>query len=133
MRTKGIGPNNLGMSPLKVKKELNPNRDRKTENASATRDASRFESRISRTEYLDAKKNFSAAKGTDDEEKTGREVNRTGNNLRISNLGGESLAHGEIKMAPLAHKGKNLPKPKGATTLAATPKRKLRNMRPDKI
>jgi hypothetical protein len=134
MRTKGIGPNNLGMSPLKVKKELNPNRDRKTENASATRDASRFESRISRTEYLDAKKNLTAAKGTDYEKKAGREVNRTGNNLRISNLGGESLANGEIKMAPVFVEKRGLaPKPKGATTLAATPKRKLRNMRPDKI
>ena len=128
MRTKGIGPNNLGVSPLKVKRDIN------AEKATAKRDASRLESRISRTEYLDAKKNLSAAKGTDDEYKAGREVNRTGNNLRISNRGGESLANGEIKMAPVFVEKRGLaPKPKGATTLAATPKRKPKSMRPDKM
>ena len=107
MRTKGIGPNNLGMSPLKVK-----GRDIKKEREAARADGNRNEGRVSRIEFLDAKKKLSGTTGDDTNAK--QEVARTRNNLDVSNQGGESLANGEIIMAPLSRKGKNVPKPKGA-------------------
>ena len=112
MRTKGIGPRNLGMSPLKVK-----GRDIKKEKEAARADGNRIEGRLSRIEFLDAKKKLSATTGDDTNAK--QEVARTRNNLDVSNQGGESLANGLIIMAPLSRKGKNAPKPQGA---------RLRNM-----
>jgi hypothetical protein len=107
MRTKGIGPNNLGMSPLKVKE-----RDIKKEKEAARAEASRSEGRVSRTEFLDAKKKLSATTGDDTNAK--QEVARTRHNLDVSNQGGASIKNGSIIMAPLSRKGKNVPKPKGA-------------------
>ena len=127
MRTKGIGPRNLGISPLKVKRDIN------AEKATAKRDASRSEGRISRTEFLDAKKSLYEAQGSEGEENATQEVARTRNNLDVSNQGGESLANGQIIMAPLSRKGTNLPKPKGATLQAGITKPKSRSMRPDKM
>ena len=118
-------------SPAKVKGK----RDIKAEKASARRDDKMLEQRIARSEFLQASQNRTATNqataGRKDKSAAAarrnakQEVARTRHNLNVSNAGGESLKAGEYIMAPLAAKGKNVPKPKGAQ-LKPTPAKKYK-------
>ena len=118
-------------SPAKVKGKRNI----KAEKAAANRDDKMLEQRIARSEFLSAsRKRTQTNQETAGKKDSGsaaarrnakQEVDRTKHNLKVSNAGGESLKAGQYIMAPLATKGKNVPKPKGAK-IKPTPAKKYK-------